>query len=137
MYLESLPSQGAAQHQPYLGQAGLIENIEAATVRAFVRGTLPVEALQDGGLRARNASNSRIAIRAADIAAGIVTLRPHQAALSEWASFMLLILERFSYEPDDAAFCERLVAEIWDLSFGAPLKDSIARLAFSLNARNA
>lgn len=137
MYMESLPSHSSARELPFLGQTGLIENIESSTVRAFVRGVLPVEALKDTGLRSGSARSGSIEISAADIAAGIVTLRPHPAALSEWASFILLIQERFAYAPHEAACCERLLAGIWDTAFGAPLKDSVVHLALSVRARSA
>jgi hypothetical protein len=137
MYMDSNAPHAAAREIPFLGQASLIQNIEAATVRAIVRGTLPVDAVKDGGIHTAAGTAGTIPMGAADIAAGIMTHKDEPPALAEWANFLVVIADRLRFDAAESAWCEKLMASVWELSFGTPLKDSVFGFAQTLHARAA
>ena len=123
---------------------GGIEAIEAAIVRAIVRGEQPVGALEQTGIRITahrvhravgDPAAAFLAVRSADFAEGILNLKATPQALAEWASFVLLTSELYALPDRHADYCDRLLAAIWDLAFGARLDAAVVRLASSIQNR--
>jgi hypothetical protein len=139
MYME-VPAPGL----PIDGELALfasVDAMEAAIVRAILRGEEKVTALKRTslslsaqGLRRRIGSPASLfaTITAQDVAEGLLTLKDNPAALADWAGFVLLSSELFGFEDRHSAACDRLLAAIWTLAFGAPVEPTIIRLAQSI-----
>jgi len=122
------------------------ETLETDSLRAIVRGEMPLENFKNAGVavHARRIEGSAaglkivpLAVQADDLAEGILKLQSDSAALSEWASFVLVMSELFSFDAEDAEYCDRLIGAIWDIAFGKPLTGSAIRLASTVRSRKA
>jgi hypothetical protein len=116
--------------------------IEADTLRAIVRGQQPLASLKmTAGVSGSNhaiipaLTIAPVALDAADLAEGIANLKDDPAALTEWASFILVMAELFEFAVDQADCCDRLISSMWEIALGAPLADSVLRLAGSMRSR--
>jgi len=109
---------------------------EVATFRAVVRGELPIagemaaHVLAGGG----NAPSS-VPVSSADLAEGILNLKDDRHALAEWASFILVISDAFEVDDEYLCYWDRLSKCIWELAFGAPLRQPALTLANTVRAR--
>jgi len=122
---------------------GAAQTMESASLRAILRGETPLENFKNAGVAvyARRIEGSvsglrmaPVVVSAADLAEGIANLKNDPVALAEWASFILVMSELFEFDVDSSDYCDRLVASLWDIALGAPLSESVLRLASA--ARN-
>ncbi len=126
------------------GMPGAAQTIEADSLRAILRGETPLENFKSAGVAvyARRIEGSVSGLRvtpvvvgAADLAEGIANLKDDPAALTEWASFILVMSDLFEFDVDHADCCDRLLASLWDIALGAPLGESVIRLADTARRR--
>ena len=138
MYM-AVPAYG----QPIDGDVAYasLEAIEAAIVRAVLRGEEKVTALQRTRLRLSaqylahgigTAAPLFASTRPGDLATGLIALKDDPVALADWAGFILLAAEWFEFADNQSAACEKLIAAIWNLAFGARVDAAMLRLAHSL-----
>lgn len=80
---------------------------------------------------------SGLPISAADLAAGICNLKHDRTALSEWASFILVTADSLRVEDAHTGYWDRLVSCVWDLAFGAPLREPALALATAVRSHPA
>lgn len=137
MYMEALAyddRMAFAQYVPY----GDLEAIEAAIVKAVVRGEQPVGALKQTtvhisarGLVRTFGSPAElfVSIKPCDLAAGLLALKSDPSALAEWARFIVVTSDSIACEDRHTAYCDRLFHAIWDLAFGAPVGAAMIHLA--------
>lgn len=118
-----------------------IAAIEAAVVRAVLRGEERVAALKRTSLRLSadrllHAVGSPLplfaTVRTRDLAQGLLALKDDAAALADWAGFVVVSAELLGFEDRHSAACDRLLAAIWNLAFGAPVDEPTIRLAHSI-----
>ncbi len=123
---------------------GDLEAIEAAIVRAIVRGEQPVATLKETTVRISADRVYRatgtpglafLSVGASDLAEGLLNLKSDPAALRDWASFILLTSEFFAFADRHTEYCDRLLVAISDLAFGAPVGIPAIRLAQSIRTR--
>lgn len=144
MYTQALISPTGMMTPPdvFSGQ----EILETDSLRAIVRGEMPLENFKSAGVavHARRIEGSAaglkvvpLAVHAEDLAEGMLNLKSDAAALSEWASFVLVMSELFAFSDDEAEYCDRLIAAIWDIAFGKPLTGTAIRLAATVRSRKA
>jgi len=107
------------------------QTLENEMVRAAVRGELPLSALKHNN---EGRPVSPLAVSETDLAEGILNLKNDQAALAEWANFILTASELFKLEDGVSDFWDRLLGCIWELSFGHRL--SIAAVTLASAVRN-
>lgn len=107
------------------------QTLENEMVRAVVRGELPLSALKHNN---EERAASPLAVSETDLAEGILNLKDDQAALTEWANFVLTASELFKLEDGVSDYWDRLLSCIWELSFGQRL--SIAALTLACAVRN-
>ena len=110
---------------------------EIATFRAVVRGELPIanemaaRVLATGG----DVQSVCLCVSAADLAEGIINLKDNRHALAEWASFILVTSDAFEVDDEHIGYWDRLSKCIWELAFGAPLREPALTLANAVRAR--
>ncbi len=123
---------------------GDLEEIEAAIVRAIVRGEQSVATLKETTVRISAHRVYRatgtpgsvfLSVRSSGLAEGLLNLKSDPAALGEWASFIRLTSEFFAFADRHGDYCDRLLAAISDLAFGAPISIPAIRLAQSIRSR--
>ncbi|MDR3527451.1 MAG: hypothetical protein P4L57_09235 [Rhizomicrobium sp.] len=121
-----------------LAMPGMSQTIEGDALRAILRGETPLENFKSAGVavyarRIEGSVSGRrmapVVVSAADLAEGISNLKDDPVALAEWASFILVMSELFEFDVDSSDYCDRLVASLWDIALGAPLGESVLRLA--------
>jgi len=110
---------------------------EVVTLRAIVRGEMPIATDMAARVLAAGGAVQPISlnISAADIAEGIINLKDNQHALAEWASFILVISDAFEVDDEHIGYWDRLSKYIWELAFGAPLREPALALANNVRAR--
>jgi len=135
MYMDGSYHQGECAPLPEKSQLAAIQAVDAATLRAILRGELPIEALETTSIRigcygAKTAPTALRSLRigARDIAEGLAKVNDDPVRLAEWARFVLVASEHFAFEDEKSDYADRLVACIWNLAFGAPLDPSALRL---------
>ena len=110
---------------------------EVAIFRAVVRGELPIanemaaRVLAAGG----DLQPVSLCVSAADLAEGILNLKDNRHALAEWASFILVTSDAFEVDDEHLCYWYRLTKCIWELAFGAPLREPAVTLANAVRAR--
>ena len=110
---------------------------EIATFRAVVRGELPIanemaaRVLAAGG----DVQSVCLCVSAADLAEGIINLKDNRHALAEWASFILVTSDAFEVDDEHLCYWDRLSKCIWELAFGASLRQPALTLAHTVRAR--
>jgi len=147
------PSESATIKERYSGSRtdlaafahyGDLEAIEAAIVRAIVRGEQSVATLKETTVRISahrvyratgTPGSAFLSVHSSDLAEGLLNLKSDPAALGEWASFILLTSEFFAFGDRHTDYCDRLLAAISDLAFGAPVGVPAIRLAQSIRTR--
>lgn len=77
---------------------------------------------------------SGLSVSAVDLAEGICNLKHDRTALSEWASFILVTADSLRVEDAHTGYWDRLVSCVWDLAFGAPLREPALALATAVRA---
>lgn len=120
---------------------GALEAIEAAIVRAVLRGEEKVSALQRTSLRLSaqhlaagigSAAPLFASVSASDLAIGLIHLKDDPVALADWAGFVLVSTEWLGFHDHLHAAGEKLIAAIWSIAFGAPIDGAALRLAHSI-----
>ena len=110
---------------------------ELASLRAVVRGELPIA----GDMAARVLASGgdlqpiSLCVSAADLAEGIINLKDNRHALAEWASFILVTSDAFEVDDEHIGYWDRMSKCIWELAFGAPLRQPALTLANTVRAR--
>ena len=109
---------------------------EAASLRAVVRGELPITNGMAARILAAGGTVERISlsVSAADLAEGIINLKDNHYALSEWASFVLVTSDVFDVDDEHICYWDRLSKCVWELAFGAPLRNTALSLANTVRA---
>jgi len=111
--------------------------VEVTSLRAVVRGELPIANGMAARILAAGGAVQPISLNvsAADLAEGIINLKDDHHALSEWASFILVTSDAFEVDDDHICYWDRLSKCVWELAFGAPLRDTALSLANTVRAR--
>lgn len=144
MYMDA-PAFGNQIELAALARFGGVEAIEAAIVKAIVRGEQPVAGLKQTtvtltarGLTHKDGAPAALfaTLTSSDLAEGLLNLRADRAGLVEWARFVLLTSDLFAFDDRHTDYCDRLFGAIWDLAFGAPASEATVRLARSIQHRS-
>lgn len=144
MYMDA-PAFGNQIALAAVARFGDVEAIEAAIVRAIVRGEQSAASLKDTSISLSARGLERplgapaalfIGVTSADLAAGLINRSRDAAALAEWARFVLLTSELFCFDDRHTDYCDRLFGAIWELAFGAPASAATLRLAHSIQSRS-
>ena len=110
---------------------------EIANFRAVVRGELPIANDMTARVLAAGGAVQPVSfsVSAADLAEGIINLKDNRHALAEWASFILVTSDAFAVDDEHLGYWDRLSKCIWELAFGAPLREPTLALANAVRAR--
>ena len=135
--MQTATALATTSHAPYSASVIAIEDGFAEMLRAVVRGERPIQKAMAARLLAAQGDSTpnSLPVTAADLAEGICNLKHDHMALSEWASFILVVSDLFRVEDSHSGYWERLMSCIWDLAFGAPLRG--ATLSFATVVRSA
>lgn len=108
---------------------------EAAALRAVVRGEQAPASMADSGCMGGNLKTLSRAVQVSDLAVGMVNLKTDPHGLAEWARFILVRCEPAVFIGALTDYGSRLIACLWELSFGTPLGDPSIRLAHLVTNR--
>jgi hypothetical protein len=143
MYMDALAFGNRIEPAEFVSY-GDIEAIEAAIIRAIVRGEQSVGTLNQTtvritarGLVRRFGSPAMLflSVTPRDLADGLFNLKADPKALADWARFILVASDLFAFEDRHTDYRDRLLRIIWDLALGTPVGAPVIQFAHAVRSR--